>query len=42
MLTLIDFMFYAALAIVIAAGAGILFIGGWLIHRIVEERERSQ
>jgi hypothetical protein len=34
----LDLMFYAALAIVAAVGCAVLFVGGWLIRQIEEDR----
>ena len=38
----LDLMLYAALAIVAALGVAILFVGGWLIHQVTDERERDR
>ena len=34
---ILDLMLYAALAIVVAVGCGILFVAGWLIHCVLSE-----
>ena len=36
---LIDLMLYSALAIVAAVGCAVLFMGGWLIHQVTNDRE---
>ena len=38
----IDLMLYAALTIVAAVGCAILFVGGWLISQIEEDRRQNE